>query len=277
MGSTNDFMMCVQEERFTAWAAEHYPDVSPDTPAWEQIGNYFYWEQDALEVQHYEETLEIWFQEKLRASFSLDNIEQRFWHAMRELVDLEQLNNVPQPELVCRMGIVHSVSVMDAFLMYCARALLNHDWPLRRFRDNYFLPFASAKEIKAASTDNLSLFRDSARRYVARKSFQSEDFIKRYFSTVLHFPCDWQLFNLGWLSEFRNDLVHRGGYTKTGSRRDVSSADLSRAISVVEAIIETAMASLRLEEEFFRNGLHDEEKAFVCSVISIETSAGSQP
>jgi len=197
--------------------------------------------------------------------------------ATEPMDELERMNATRQPELFYRMGIVHSVSVMDAFLMYCARALLNHDWPLRRFRDEYFLRFASKGDQNIPHLNDLSLFRDSARRYVSGKSFQSKNFIMRYFSTVMHFPCNWPLYRLETVSELRNDLVHRGGYTKAGSRVDVSSVDLRRAIDAVRAIIETAMASLRLELEFFKNGRHEEEKAFVSSVIGSETSSGSKP
>lgn len=277
MGSMKEHMMDLQEERFLAWAAEHYPDVSPDTPEWEQIANYYSWEQEALEEQFYEEMLLARHEDDLRDRASLEDIELRFQHAISELDELGQLNAVRQPELIFRMGVVHSVSVMDSFLMYCARALLNHDWPLRRFREEYFLRFATKKDRSIPHLHDLSLFRDSARRYVAKSSFQSAWFIERYFSTVMHFPCDWPLMPLVWLSELRNDLVHRGGYTKAGSRVDVSSVDLRRAVDVVRATIETAMASLRLEQEFFRNGRNEEEKAFVSSLIGSGTSPGGQP
>lgn len=272
MGSMKEHMMDLQEARFLAWAAEHYPDVSADTPEWEQIGNYYSWEQEA---QFYEEMLLARYEEDLRDRASLENIELRFQHAMSELDELGQLNAVPQPELICRMGIVHSVSVMGAFLMYCARALLNHDWPLRRFREEYFLRFASKQDKKIPHLHDLSLFRESARRYVAKSSFQSAGFIKRYFTTVMHFPCDWPLVPLMQISELHNSLVHRAGYTQTGSRVDVSPVELSRAISVVRTIIETAMASLRLEQEFFRNGSYGEEKEFVRSILGKETPTGS--
>ena len=277
MGSSKEHLFDMQEERFMAWAAEHYPDVSPDTPAWEQIGNYYSWEQEAREEQFIEEMLMARYEEDVRVKTSLESIEDRYHYALSEIAALDDLLKARQPELVWRMGIVHSVSVLDAFLMYCARALLNHDWPLRRFRDNYFLPFARDKESRKTPTGDLLLFRDSARRYVAAKTFQSEKFIQHYFSTVMHYPGAWPLFPLVQLNELRNDLVHRGGYTKAGSRVDVSSVDLRRAVDVVRAIIETAMASLRLEQEFFRNGRHEEEKAFVSSLIGSGTSPGGQP
>ena len=275
MGSMKEYMMDLQEERFETWAAEHYPEVSPDTPEWEQIANYYSWEQEAQEEQFYEEMLLARHEEDLRDRASLDDIELRFQHAMSELDELGPLNAVRQPELICRIGVDHSVSVMDSFLMYCARALLNHDWPRRRFREEYFLRFAIKKDRSIPHLHDLFLFRDSARRYIAKSSFQSAWFIERYFSTVMHFPCDWPLFTLPQVSELRNSLVHRGGYTQTGSRVDISPVEFSRAISVVRAIIETAMASLRLEQEFFKNDRYEEEKEFVRSVLGKETPTGS--
>jgi hypothetical protein len=57
----------------------------------------------------------------------------------RNCKKLHALLDREQPELVYRMSFVHAVTVMEAYLMYCARALLEHDWPLKCFRDEYYL------------------------------------------------------------------------------------------------------------------------------------------
>lgn len=131
----------------------------------------------AQEEQFYEEILLARHQEDLRDRASLDNIELRFRHAMSELDKLDVLSAKRQPDLIWRMGLIHSVSVRDDFYMYCARALLNHDWPLRRFRDTYYLQsrrFNKAERQEAAEME-LSLFRPVARLVVSRMTFQNPE------------------------------------------------------------------------------------------------------
>lgn len=57
-----------------------------------------------------------------------------------ELKKLHALLDEKQPELVYRMSFVHAVTVMEAYLMYCARALLEEDRPLERYFEEYYLP-----------------------------------------------------------------------------------------------------------------------------------------
>lgn len=78
--------------------------------------------------------------------------------------------------------------------MYCARALLEHDWPLKRFRDEYYLNSDKIKNsVKQAAREmELSLFRPAARNFVSRMTLHNIKSIERYFGTVLHIPpvCD---------------------------------------------------------------------------------------
>jgi hypothetical protein len=80
---------------------------------------------------------------------SLNNVHQRYVHANQELKKLYALLDNEQPELVYRMSFVHAVTVMEAYLMYCARALLEHDSPLKRFRDEYYLKSERVKKAKS--------------------------------------------------------------------------------------------------------------------------------
>lgn len=277
MGSMKEHMMDLQEERFEAWAAEHYPDVTEDTVEWEQIRNYYFWEQEAQEDQFYEEMLLARYEEDLRDRASLENIEVRFESAMSELNALERLLATPHPELIWRMAIVHSVSVMDGFFMYCARALLNHDWPLQRFRDAFYLKSRRIKNTdkqKAAAME-ISLFRPVARVVVSGMTFQNPENIQKYFSSVLQFPGVWPLHMLEGLTELRNDLSHRNGYTRTGSKVNVCATDLRNAVSAVRAVVKTAMGSLRLEDSFFSNDRGDDEKLFVASMLGFKASPGA--
>jgi hypothetical protein len=81
---------------------------------------------------------------------SLNDVHQRYRHARQELKKLYALLDREQPELVYRMSFVHAVTVMEAYLMYCAKALLEHDWPLERYFEAYYLPFARPARKKLA-------------------------------------------------------------------------------------------------------------------------------
>ncbi|WP_227662485.1 hypothetical protein [Klebsiella pneumoniae] len=80
---------------------------------------------------------------------SLNDVHQRYRHARQELKKLYALLDRELPEIVYRMSFVHAVTVMEAYLMYCAKALLEHDWPLERYFEAYYLPFAGQQEREA--------------------------------------------------------------------------------------------------------------------------------
>lgn len=136
MGSMKDQMMDIESERFDKWLAENYPDVVPGSEEWEQAANLYYWEQEYLADQAQ------WDHEHGLFVASLNNVHQRYLHASQELKKLHALLDEKQPELVYRMSFVHAVTVMEAYLMYCARALLEEDRPLERYFEEYYLPFA---------------------------------------------------------------------------------------------------------------------------------------
>jgi hypothetical protein len=159
MGSMKDQMMDIESERFDKWLAENYPDVVPGSEEWEQAANLYCWEQEYLADQAQ------WDHEHGLFVASLNNVHQRYLHAMQELKGLYTLLDTEQPELVYRMSFVHAVTVMEAYLMYCARALLEEDLPLTRFRDEFYMKSDKIKNpVKHAARDMaLSLFRPAAR------------------------------------------------------------------------------------------------------------------
>ncbi|VTM94043.1 Uncharacterised protein [Raoultella planticola] len=167
-----DSILDIEAERFDEWLTENYPEVVPDSEEWEQ-------EALADQVQ--------WDHEHGLFVVSLNNIHQRYRHANQELKKLYALLDTEQPELVYRMSFVHAVTVMEAYLMYCARALLEHDWPLKRFRDEYYLKSDDKKNKKVSACEmELHMFRPAARNYVSRMTFHNVKTIERYFGVVLH-------------------------------------------------------------------------------------------
>ena len=175
----------IEAERFNDWLEENYPDIVPESEAWEQAANLYYWVQEALADQAQ------WDHEHGLFVVSLNDVHQRYRHARQELKKLYALLDREQPELVYRMSFVHAVTVMEAYLMYCARALLEHDWPLRQFLDEFYLksaPKVSNKEKLAARTMDIDLFRKAARNYVSGMTFHNVRTIERYFGAVLHIP-----------------------------------------------------------------------------------------
>lgn len=275
MGSTKNYLMAMEEERFEAWAAEHYPDVEPDTPEWDTIGLYYSDWQDFLA----EESWEAYQQQKF--SISLNSIPERYSHAMQELRQLHVLLDAPQPEIAFRMAWVHAVTVMEAYLMYCARALLEHDWPLRRFRDEYFRKVAmksrrvSAADRKAAAGDDILLFRPAAQAFVSGMTFHNVKTIENYFCTVLHVPPVWPLEPLKQITQIRNHLVHRNGVDDTDAPVTITLGLLRHALQKVYELIEAADMSIRLEADYFGNWRNEENREILASALRVARPPGA--
>lgn len=265
MGSMKDLMMDIEAERFYEWLEENHPDVVPGSEEWEQAANLYYWGQELLANQAH------WDHEHGLLEASLNNVHQRYLHANQELKKLYALLDKEQPELVYRMSFVHTVTVMEAYLMYCARALLEHDWPLKRYFEEYYLPFARAdKKVKQAAREMpISKFRPVARNVVASMTFHNVKTIERYFGTVLHIPPVWPIEPLGIIANWRNDLVHRNGVDEYDVPRTISSQQLQNALQRVSDLIEAAHQSLRLEVDYFGNWRNEENREIIASALRI--------
>ena len=267
MGSMKDQMMDIESERFDKWLAENYPDVVPGSEEWEQAANLYYWEQEYLADQAQ------WDHEHGLFVASLNNVHQRYLHASQELKKLHALLDEKQPELVYRMSFVHAVTVMEAYLMYCARALLEHDWPLKRFRDAYYLK-SNTKRIKNTDKQDaremsLSKFRPVARNVVSRMTFHNVETIKRYFGTVLHIPPVWPTEPLGIIADWRNDLVHRNGVDEHDVPLGISTPQLHNALNKVSDLIEAADLSMRQEIDLFGDARTEENREIIASILNI--------
>lgn len=271
MGSMKDLMMDIESERFDEWLAENYPDVVAGSEEWEQVANLYCWEQEALAEQAQ------WEHEHGLFVASLNNVHQRYLHANQELKKLYALLNNDQPELVYRMSFVHAVTVMEAYLMYCARALLEHDWPLERYFEEYYLPFARAdkKEKQAARKMPLSSFRHVARNVVANMTFHNVKTIERYFGAVLHIPPVWPTEPLGIIADWRNDLVHRNGVDEHDVPRAISAQQLQNTLQRVSDLIEAAHQSLCLEVDYFGNWRNEENREILTSALRISSGGES--
>ncbi|MFF6013477.1 hypothetical protein [Rahnella sp. R3(2024)] len=270
MASMKDSMFDIEAERFDKWLEENYPDVVPDSEEWVQATNLYYWEQDAF-ADHAQ-----WGHEHGLFVASLNNVHQRCLHANQELKKLWALLDNPQPELVYRMSFVHAVTVMEAYLMYCARALLGHDWPLRRFQDEYYLK-SNTKRIKntdkqVAREMSLSLFRPAARNYVSGMTFHNVKNIECYFGTVLHVPPVWPLTPLGIITQWRNDLVHRNGVDEKDVPLAISPLQLQNALQKVYELISAANISMRQEVDLFGDGRREENREIIASALNISST-----
>ena len=267
MGSMKDSMLDIEAERFDEWLEENYPDIVPGSEEWDQAANLYYWEQEALADQTQ------WDHEHGLFVASLNNVNQRYLHSTQELKNLYALLDKEQPELVYRMSFVHAVTVMEAYLMYCARALLEHDWPLERYFEEYYLPFARAdkKEKQAACEMPLSRFRPVARNVVAGMTFHNVKTIERYFGAVLHIPPVWPVQPLRIIADWRNDLVHRNGVDEHDEPRVISVQQLQNALQRVSDLIEAAHQSLCLEVDYFGNWRNEENREIIASALRISS------
>ncbi|HBU3559327.1 TPA: hypothetical protein MCW34_005570, partial [Klebsiella pneumoniae] len=100
-----DMMIDIEAERFNEWLEGNYPDIVPESEAWEEAANLYYWEQEALADQAQ------WDHEHGLFVVSLNDVHQRHRHARQELQKLHALLDREQPELVYRMSFVHAVTV----------------------------------------------------------------------------------------------------------------------------------------------------------------------
>ncbi|MDM3101752.1 MULTISPECIES: hypothetical protein [Citrobacter] len=265
MGGMKELLFDIEAERFDEWLEENHPDVVPGSKEWEHAANLYYWEQEALADQAQ------WDHEHGLFVASLNNVHQRCLHASQELKKLYALLDEEQPELVYRMSFVHAVTVMESYLMYCARALLEHDWPLKRFRDAYYLKSKRIKnpEKHAARDMPLSLFRPEARKFVSRMTFHNVEIIERYFGTVLHIPPVWPTEPLGIIADWRNDLVHRNGVDEHDVPRVISAQQLQNALQKVYGLIDAANLSMRQEIDLFGDARTEENREIIASSLRI--------
>lgn len=271
MGGAKDYLLDIEAERFDEWLEENHPDVVPGSEEWEQAANLYYWKQELSANQAH------WDREHGLFEASLNNVHQRYLHAHQELKKLYALLDKEQSELIYRMSFVHAVTVMEAYLMYCARALLEHDWPLKRYFEEYYLPFARAdKKVKQAAREMpLSKFRPVARNVVASMTFHNVKTIERYFGTVLHIPPFWPTEPLGIIADWRNDLVHRNGVDEHDVPRVISAQQLQNALQKVSNLIEAADHSLRLEVDYFGNWRDEENREILSSALHISPDGES--
>lgn len=266
MGIMNDMMIDIEAEQFNEWLEENYPDVVPKSEAWEQAANLYYWEQEAIADQAQ------WDHEHGLFVVSLNDVHQRYRHARQKLKKLYALLDREQPELVYRMSFVHAVTVMEAYLMYCARALLEHDWPLKRFRDEYYLKSDVKKNEKQSAREmELDMFRPAARNYVSRMTFHNVKTIERYFGAVLHTPPVWPVKPLGIIADWRNDLVHRIGVDEHDVPIEISAQQLLNALQRVSDLIEAAHRSHCQEVDYFGNWRSEENREIIASALNIST------
>ncbi|OAD97824.1 hypothetical protein [Pantoea sp. OXWO6B1] len=251
MGSAKELMLELQQERFEAWAAEKYPEVQPDTPEWETIGQIYSDWQDFLSDQAYEDYLRDEF------TASLNSVDARCEHAFTELRTLQGLNQSFQPDIVLRMSWVHAVSIMEACLMYCARALLNHEPHLRLFQSNQHkigLRDNQTKFLKVCCQPvaPADAYREAVQAIVRGMTFHNVKHIERYFGAVLRQEPEWPVSRLKDIVNTRHDLVHRNGISEYDTETVVGRYQLERALSDITLFLEAFHATMQAETAAYR-------------------------
>ncbi|EKF67068.1 hypothetical protein B194_5362 [Serratia plymuthica A30] len=253
MSRTKDYFMEIQEQRRDEWIAANCPDAEEDSEEWydaaQEYGWYQDWMEEAAEQQYFEA--------------SLASIPDRLENAKDELQELEQLLQIAQPGIVLRMAFVQVVTVMDSFLMYSARALLNHEPHLNRFMQQATLLVAHKGQIRMLLDPKWSeqepnvdtpvdVYRWRAQALVGKMTFQNHKSIRRYFTTMLTTPYDWPLDDLEVVIRTRNDLVHRNGVTASHEPVHIWPDRVRDAIRRVTSLIEAAAVTLLQEDSRFR-------------------------
>ncbi|MBK4773102.1 MAG: hypothetical protein FT726_26275 [Pantoea sp. Morm] len=243
MGSMKEHMMDLQEERFEAWAELHRPDIKPSSSEWEIIREEYYDWQDFLYEQGQAEY------EKELYSASLNSVRDRCKHAFSELDRLSDLNASSQPPIVLRMSWVHAVSVMEACVMYSARALLNHEPHLNLFRLNHakiglrrdhikLLDTAARLEASGEPDASKDAYRLAAQSIVGSRTFHNPEYIRRYFGCMLQTVPAWPTDSLSDIIETRHDLVHRNGNTAADTEAVIGRFELLNALKTIIHFLE---------------------------------------
>lgn len=247
MGSMKELMFEMEEERANQWIEENFPDVEEDTPEWDMAAQEYSWMLDALA----EEAEFKWFQD------SLHDLADRYRHAVRELDELKALVASAQAGIVFRMAYVHTVTVMEAFLMYSARALLNDAEHLDRFYSLIAPTFKkkinqcragilinSEKPTETCPIDEVVQKRRTAQLFVSQQTFHNLDHLKEYFSTMLVSQFEWPLESLRGVVNIRQDLVHRNGVSLHDEPVNIGSHDLENAIVAVRTFVDAVALTL---------------------------------
>lgn len=249
MGSMKELLHERQEEDALEWLNENFPDAEEGTPEWEMATQNYSWMMDDLAEQAEWQ----WFQD------SLNDLDDRYIHAVRELDELKELVTSSNSGIVFRMAYVHTVTVMEAFLMYSARALLNDAEHLDRFYSRIAPVFqkkinqcmsevlSQAQLRTEASINEADLKRRTAQLFVSQQTFHNLDNLQKYFSSVLLQPYDWPFVPLRYVIETRQDLVHRNGVSKHDERIHIGSWNLEHAIRDVREFVDMVALTLRRE------------------------------
>jgi hypothetical protein len=245
MSSTKDYLMSIEEDRLEVWMSEHHPEVEPETEEWEAFANEYFWERD----YHEEVAEQAYLQEKFE--LSLHSIADQYQKATEELDGIQAILFTVQPALIYRLAFAHTVTVMEAYLMYCARALLNHRLPLERFElvfETWQLPTPKSKLKNAIKHGD---FKNVAQWAVSRMTFHNVDRINEYFGSALHIPPVWPIEPLKAIVDTRQDLVHRNAVTEQDSPVVISAYQVGHAVTKIRAFIDDVDTSMKLELGYF--------------------------
>ncbi|NIC29268.1 hypothetical protein [Serratia plymuthica] len=179
---------------------------------------------------------------------------------------------MPQRDIVSRLAYVHCVTVIEAFLMYAARAMLSLPPYLARFHERKERFIHSEKKRNALDkthkkdrerlanpTPSVSAYvtlpptrtgdyMDTVRNTVGAMTFHNVGHIERYFSAMLSTPPDWPLDEtFKAIIETRQDLVHRNGITKEERQVVINTHDLELALCTMRRFITLANADFQAE------------------------------
>lgn len=249
MGSMKELLHERQEEDALEWINENFPDAEEGTPEWETATqNYSWMMDDFAELAEWQ-----WFQD------SLNDLDDRYTYAVRELDALKALINSEQAGIVFRMAYAHTVTVMEAFMMYSARALLNDPEHLNRFYSRIAPAFRkkisqcrsavlrNTQTPEEISIDDADLKRRTAQLFVSQQTFHNLDNLQNYFSLVLELPYEWPCAPLKYIVETRQDLVHRNGVSKLDEQVRIGSWHLEHAINDIRVFVDAVALTLRRE------------------------------
>ncbi|MDK9421978.1 hypothetical protein PO857_004321 [Pectobacterium carotovorum] len=252
MGSVKELLFEAQEAQREEWIAEQYPEAEEGSEEFDSAALAYGWMLDALA----DDAERQWFQD------SLNDLDDRYRHAVGELDELNALVTSAQSNIALRLAYAHTVTVMEAFLMYSARALLSDPAHLARFDSRvaplplFRKPLAQCKaevlhntqkRADGTAAEDPNLKRRTAQLFVSRQTFHNLEHMNRYFRLVLETPPEWPVDRLVNIVATRQHLVHRNGVNKDDEPVSIGHWELADAIAVVRLFIDAVALTLRQE------------------------------
>ncbi|OGT72272.1 MAG: hypothetical protein A3H44_10500 [Gammaproteobacteria bacterium RIFCSPLOWO2_02_FULL_57_10] len=239
MGRLKDHFIELQNQAAEEWIQDRLSDkdLDEDSDEWKGLLQEFYdYQIYLLEEEEHEEELR-WLKENGSSKihkFFIDEL-----NALERIIDEslkkeKKLSFVFNSQLIAKMAFAHSVALLEAFLGDTLKSLLNENEKLLENAisniDELKKARYSLKDLAKTSSDTKTL----AIRKVSDILFHNIPKVKIIYEQVLGKKLNVDISKVSKITDLRHHIVHRNGKTIDGECINISSSDLSNAISSIK-------------------------------------------